>query len=422
MKNILFEINNIAENLGLYLDENILDVINEKKINIKRVNVKKDSDSTLLIGDNFFPLIDLALSSNFSVDFCYIDPPYNTGGNFIYNDNRKSSVSQIYGSHGAWMAFMLPRLFLARMVMKSDGIIAISIDDYEFAYLKILMDRIFGEKNFIGNIIVCRSKNGRGSSNNIASTHEYLLVYGKTLKAKLIGSIDDVNEYDKSDMHGKYKIDGLFRKKGADSLKDDRPNMYYPLYANLSTGNVYVEPDKGLIEIYPVDSKGIKRRWLWGKETTSQRSWQLYSSKNGVIYVKNYFSSDKRKKIRSLWDYSDYYTEKATNEITELFGEKIFDTPKSLKYIMSILDTMTKSDALILDFFAGSGTIAHAAAMLNSIDNGTRKTILMENDVLIPNSHISYKHGYKYISDITIARLKKIKEQYINFNYRIEKY
>lgn len=417
MDKMLFEIINIAEKLGLSLDESIINLKNRKIL-----ESVKYFDSTLFVGDNVFPLADLALSSDVLIDLCYIDPPYNTGGNFLYNDNRKSSTSKIFTSHSEWMAFMLPRLFLAKEIMKPTGIIAISIDDYEFAYLKILMDHIFGEKNFIGSIIVCRSKNGRGSSKNIASTHEYLLVYGKTIKAKLIGMADDINEYDKSDIYGKYRIDGLFRKKGGDSLRSDRPNMYYPLYANLSTGDVYVEPKNGLTEIYPVDSKGIERRWLWGKETASQRSTQLYSSKNGVIYVKNYSSNNKRKKIRSLWDTPDYYTEKATNEIAEIFGGKVFDTPKSLKYITSILDVMAKPDALILDFFAGSGTTAHAAALLNSIDLGSRKTILMENNVLIPNTHISYKYGYRCISDITCARLKKIKEKYDNFNYEINTY
>lgn len=417
MESLLFEIYNIAGKLGLSFSDKIV-----HRTNTNNQNIISDYDSTLFVGDNIYPLADLALFSKNSIDLCYIDPPYNTGGNLLYNDNRKLSTSDIFGPHSEWMAFMLPRLFFAREIMKSTGIIAISIDDYEFAYLKVLMDNVFGEKNFIGSIIVCRSKNGRGSSKNIASTHEYLLVYGKTSQAKIIGSADDVNKYDKSDAHGEYRIDGLFRKKGGDSLKTDRPNMYYPLYANLLTGDVYLEPNEGLLEVYPIDSKGIERRWLWGKETAIQRSWQLYSSKTGVIYVKNYFGDNKRKKVRSLWDISDYYTEKATNEITEIFGDKIFDTPKSLKYIMSILDTMAKPDALIIDFFAGSGTTAHAAAMLNSIDNGLRKTILMESNASIPKSHIAYKHDYRHISDITVARLKKIKDNYINFNYDVKIY
>nr|WP_237734213.1 site-specific DNA-methyltransferase [Serratia fonticola] len=352
------------------------------------------------------------------IDVCYIDPPYNTGSKFLYHDNRKSASTGIFGSHKAWMSFMLPRLALARKILKQSGVIAISIDDYEFAYLKILMDSIFGENNFIGNIVVCRSKNGKGSNKNIASTHEYLMIYGKTQEAMLCGQLDDVGAYDKCDTHGEYKIDGLFRKKGEASLRKDRPNMYYPLFANSLTGDVYVEPGVGLQEVYPVDSKGTERRWLWSKETARERAWQLYASKKGVIYVKNYSSKEKRKKVRTLWDDSAFYTERATNEITKLFGDKIFDTPKPLNYIIAILDIMAKPDALIMDFFAGSATTAHAAAMLNNSDNGSRKTILMENNTPIPSSHVAHKHGYRAVSDITASRLKKISEEFPEFNYK----
>ncbi|EDT4803466.1 site-specific DNA-methyltransferase, partial [Salmonella enterica subsp. enterica serovar Thompson] len=173
-------------------------------------------------------------------------------------------------------SFMLPRLACAHELLKKTGIIAISIDDYEYAYLKILMDQIFGEDNFIGCIVVCRSKNGKGSNRNIATSHEYLLIYGKSSKACLVGLPDDDTLYNKTDEYGHYKIDGLFRKKGEASLRSDRPNMFYPLYANPKTGHVSTEAKSELVEIYPIDSKGIERRWLWGRDTAKERSWQLY--------------------------------------------------------------------------------------------------------------------------------------------------
>lgn len=381
-----------------------------------------ENDVTLFLGDNLCSLKKLFLSGAEIVDLCYIDPPYNTGSNFIYSDNRKSPETGLLGSHEAWMQFMLPRLVLARELLKQNGVIAISIDDYEFPYLKILMDRIFGEKNFIGNIVVCRSKNGKGSKKNLASTHEYLLVYGKSNKATLRGESDEDTIYDKADAYGKYRVDGLFRKKGEGSLKSDRPLMAFPLYANLETGEVSVDPREGWEKVLPKDSKGIDRRWLWGEATTRERVWQLYSSKNGVIYVKNYAGKErgqKRKKIRTIWNDPSLYTERATNEITSVFGHKIFDTPKPIEFIKKIIDAMSDEDALVLDFFAGSATTAHAIYELNKMNGANRKCILMESLDQIPNNHVAYAAGYKRIVDVSIARLEYIQDKDQEFKFEV---
>lgn len=411
MDNHAYEINKLSRELGLLSNYEI------KIDELKNLSPLGSTSSSIYIGDNLTYLQELSKTSPETIDFCYIDPPYNTGNKIIYHDNRKSVSSDIFGLHNEWMSFLLPRLFHAHKMLKDTGIIAISIDDYEFAHLKILMDKIFGEDNFIGNIVVCRSKNGKGSKRNIASAHEYLLVYGKSDKAELSGQPDDKSLYDKVDCFGEYRIDGMFRKKGDSSLRTDRPNMFYPLYFNPSTGEVQVEPEFGLKTVYPIDSKGIERRWLWSKETARERSWELFASKNGVVYVKNYSSSHKRIKVRTLWNDSSFYTERATNEITKIFGSKVFDTPKALNYIMSIINCMAKPDALILDFFAGSGTTAHAAAVLNSLDGGSRKTILMESNHPITKTHIAFKSGFKTISDITISRLNYISDSYPEFKY-----
>ncbi|MDO7440344.1 site-specific DNA-methyltransferase [Acinetobacter baumannii] len=382
----------------------------------------EQNDVTLFLGDNLISLKKLFLNGSEIVDLCYIDPPYNTGSNFIYDDNRKSLEVGLFGSHEAWIQFMLPRLVIVRELLKESGVIAISIDDYEFPYLKILMDRIFGEKNFIGNIVVCRSKNGKGSKKNLASTHEYLLIYGKSNKTVLRGESDEDTIYDKADAYGQYRIDGLFRKKGEGSLKSDRPLMAFPLYANLETGEVSVDPREGWEKVLPQDSKGVDRRWLWGETTTRERIWQLYSSKNGVIYVKNYAgkeSGQKRKKMRTIWNDPSFYTERATNEITSIFGKKIFDTPKPIEFIKKIIDGMCEENALILDFFAGSATTAHAVYELNKMNGANRKCILMESTDQIPSSHLAYSAGYKKIADISIARLEYIRNKDNDFKFNV---
>lgn len=382
----------------------------------------ENNDVVVFTGDNLNSLKKLLKNGSEIIDLCYIDPPYNTGSNFIYSDNKKSPEIGLLGTHEAWLQFMLPRLVMARELLKSTGVIAISIDDYEFPYLKVLMDRIFGEKNCIGNIIICRSKNGKGSKKSLASTHEYLLVYGKTSKAILRGEPDEDTIYDKADSYGKYRIDGLFRKKGEASLKSDRPSMAFPLYANVNTGEVSVDPIEGWQKVLPKDSNGIDRRWLWGENTTRERIWQLYSSKNGVIYVKNYAgktNGEKRKKIRTIWNDPSFYTEKATNEITKIFGKKIFDTPKPVEFIKKIIDSMSDDNALILDFFAGSATTAHAVYELNKINAANRKCILMESEDKIARDHIAHLAGYKTIKDISISRLEYLKRKDKNFKFKV---
>lgn len=407
--------------------ERVLQLQSQAALSLDRVSVSPERlnpsslpDSTVFVGDNLAYLMHFACTATEIVDLCYIDPPYNTGSKFLYHDSRKSDSSGPFGTHSEWMSFMLPRLFAAREMLKKTGVIAVSIDDYEHVYLKVLMDRIFGEDNFIGNIVVCRSKNGKGGKKSIAPSHEYLLVYGKSSESELIGQPDDDSSYNKVDDHGRFKIDGLFRKKGEASLRSDRPNMYYPLYFKPETGQVFLDPGPGLVEVFPVDSKGVDRRWLWGRDTARERSWQLYASKNGVVYVKNYagIENEKRTKVRALWNDTAFYTERATNEITELFGAKIFDTPKPLEYIKSIISCMAGRDAIVMDFFAGSGTTAHAAMLLNVSDGGSRKTIMMENNTPIKNTHAAYKMGFRVTSDITVARLKKISEQFPDFIYK----
>lgn len=380
-----------------------------------------NADTTLFVGDNLIYLKELALMSPEIVDVCYIDPPYNTGSKFLYEDNRKSKVRGMFGTHSAWMSFMLPRLVAAREILKETGIISISIDDYEQAYLKILMDRIFGEDNFIGSIVVCRSKNGKGSKKNLATNHEYLLIYGKSKQAGLRGQSDET-DYNKQDEFGQYRVDGLFRKKGEASLRTDRPNMFYPLHFNPNSGKVSIEAIKGWKVAYPIDSKGIERRWLWGIDTARERSWQLYASKNGVIYVKNYAGNaeaEKRTKVRTLWSDTNFYTEKGTNEIKSIFGSKIFDTPKPLEYIKKIIDMCSDNNAVILDFFAGSGTTSQAVSDLNRTDEGTRRCLLMESDCEIPPNHIAQESGFKLISDITEERLKIIKSERSSFKVKV---
>ncbi len=375
----------------------------------------------LYVGDNLHLMKKIADEFVGKVDLCYIDPPYNTGSKFIYEDQRVSQKDNIWGTHLGWMEFMRPRLETVNSLLAETGIIAISIDDYEQPYLRVLMDQIFGQENFISCIATCRSNNGKSARGNVATNHEYIVVYGKSKKSKIRGFLEnDDASYDKTDTHGKYRIDGLFRKKGDASLRTDRPNMYFPLYFDRN-GNVFTERlSDDLKEVFPVDSKGVERRWLWGKDKAREESWKLYASAKGVVYVKNYFDMSKRVKPKSLWIDNRYLTERATNEIKEIYGDKIFETPKPISLIEDLIESHTHEQALILDFFAGTGTTAHAAHNLNKRDKGKRKVILMEQDQTIKTDHLAFKHGFRKISDITKARLEWIANRESGFTFQVK--
>jgi adenine-specific DNA-methyltransferase len=354
------------------------------------------------------------------VDFCYIDPPYNTGNDFIYHDSRRSKAGGLWGIHHPWMQFMLPRLAYAQCALAETGLIAVSIDDYAAAHWRILMDLTFGEDNFIGSIVVCRSKNGRGSNKNIATMHEYVVIYGKSAKATLLGLKEQgEREYQKADQFGSFTLDGLFRKKGDASLREDRPNMFYPLYY-AADGQVFTEqltPD--LLEVWPRDSKGVDRRWLWGKEKATEESWRLYASKGGVIYVKNYQQTDKRVKLRSILSRPEYLTDAATREVKQVYGEKLFDTPKPLRLIRDLVDACSGPHATVLDFFAGSGTTAHAVAVMNAEEGAKRSVILIEHESCIPRSHAAANAGFASTADLTAFRLDWLTKSCPSFSYSL---
>jgi adenine-specific DNA-methyltransferase len=378
-----------------------------------------DFDCLLIKGENSEALTLMRREYLGKVDFCYIDPPYNTGSRFVYDDNRYTASRGVWGKHCGWMSFMLPRLTLMHELLKSAGVAAISIDDYEYAQLKILMDHVFGADNHLGTLIVNRSKNGKGGKAHIAVNHEYVLIYGKTQKAKMLGlpELDSVS-YNKSDSHGRYKIDGLFRKKGDESKRSDRPNMFYPLYYD-EEGSVFTENPTGtLAEALPIDSKGTERRWLWGPEKAKSESWKLFSSPRGVIYVKNYLTNDKRIKVRSIWDDPRYLTERATKEISEIYGEKVFETPKPLGLLEDLIRCCSPKNALILDFFCGTATTAHAANNVNQGDGGNRKVICVEQRADVAKDHIAASMGFKNIAEIAEYRLAKIAARHPSYQFR----
>lgn len=419
------------------LDTTTVVVPNEEH-NSKEEN--KNSENIYISGDNLDGLKHLLKSYSGKIKCIYIDPPYNTGTDgFVYNDRfnftseslaEKLSISEEKAvrildltrrgsaSHSAWLMFMYPRLVLARDLLSENGIIFISVDDNEQANLKLICDDVFGEENFIENAVVRRSINGMGDKKGFATNHEYLLCYQKSNLGTFFGlspNQEYIDTFDKEDKYGKYKVDGILMKKGQGSRREDSPTLYFPLYYNPDNGEVFLEPDYNLKERYPKKSDGSDGRWTWGKKKIKEEAYKLYASPGGTIYIKDYLTEDRRMRIKSILNDGDYITNKATNEIKDIFGKKLFDTPKPIKLIKDVIDISTSEDDIILDFFSGSATTAHAVMELNSEESKKRQYVMIQLPEVIESGNPASLSGYETIDQIGMDRIikaaNKIKEE-----------
>lgn len=369
------------------------------------------SKNLLLKGDNLEVLKHLTNAYYEKVKMIYIDPPYNTGSDgFVYQDDRKFTVPQLAqlagvseevaqrilsftqsksNSHSAWLTFMYPRLYIARQLLKDDGVIFVSIDDNEVAQLRLLMDEVFGEDNFVSEFI-WQKKTGASDANNIAVITEYILCYCKnTFYTNLNKNTNSFNEnrYKLSDEfeeeRGKYYIDNLDR--GGLSYSD---SLNYPIECPDGT----ITYPNGRLD-YENDGwiwKWSKEKFQWGIENKFIEFRKSTSKQSGwAVCYKNYMLVDnERNKIDRAAAYKNLITDVMNNhaakELNEIFqGKKIFETPKPVKLMKFLIEIGTNPNDLILDFFAGSGTTADAVMQLNAKDEGNRRFILVQLPELI---------------------------------------
>jgi hypothetical protein len=378
------------------------------------------SQNLLIRGDNLEVLKHLKNAYAGSVKMIYIDPPYNTGSDgFVYQDDRKFTPAELArlanideeeaarildftdkgsNSHSAWLTFMYPRLYIARELLKDDGVIFISIDDNEAAQLKLLCDEVFGEGNFVDTLTIKKSANGMGSKDGYSTNHDFILIYLKEKQNNVFFGItvseDYIESFNKEDEFGRYKTDGLFRKKGRGARREDSPNCFYPIYADLETGKIYLNQNSKnkLLEIFPKLPNGKDGRWIWSPDFANDKLYRLYASPKGTVYVKDYWHDELREKPRSILEDSSYLTDTATNEIINLFGSKVFSTPKPISLLIDLIDNCTHINEIILDFFAGSGTTAHAVMELSRKYNQQRNFISVQ---ITDDLHEAYKKANK---------------------------
>ncbi|MCA6400464.1 MAG: site-specific DNA-methyltransferase [Cytophagales bacterium] len=385
-------------------------------------SVDFDKTENLFIkGDNLEVLKLLQKSYLGKIKFMYFDPPYNTGKEFIYPDNYAENLDtylQYTGQidsdgkkfttntetdgrfHSKWMNMMYPRLFLAKNLLKEDGLIFISIDDNEINNLKVLLNEIFGEENFVAQFIwKSRQNKDNRSITGVSTDHEYIICFAKQTDEKLIrGDERKIDQYKNpdNDSRGSW-VSGNMVGLLPENL---RPNCHYDLI-NPETGINYGKPKLG----WRYDKNTMKRlieekRILWPEEATGRPRKKVFLNE-----LKGDFTG-----LSSIIG-ENIFTRDGTKEISDLFGFKAFDFPKPSNLIKSLLLQSTNEDDLVLDIFAGSGTTAHAVLDLNKEDGGSRKFICVQIPEPTDEKSEAFIKGYKTIADITKDRIKKVSEK-----------
>lgn len=411
-------------------------------------SVDFDTTQNLFIeGDNLDALKLLQETYLNKVKMIYIDPPYNTGNDFIYEDdfsedtgtyfersnqkdeagNRMVANTESNGRfHSDWLSMMYPRLKLARNLLREDGVMFVSIDDNEVANLQTVCGEIFGCENFLGKIAVVSNLKGRSDDKYFATAHNYLLAYSKGFFNTNGVPLPEeyLEDYSEIDSNGRrYRLQGL-RKRGSSARREDRPKMFYPFFVDSSSGKVSLQKDGNhTIEVFPSLSDGSDGRWRWGRETALNRLQELKSRTVGQenrwdIFQIDYADSDggeKRIKPKSVWMGSEFANEAGTLEVKELLGKGVFDTPKPIGLIKYLLEqAVDDTGDIVVDFFAGSSTTAHAIYEFNSETNKSIKFICIQLPEDIAENSSAYLNGYKTIAEISKERIrragKKIKE------------
>ena len=403
-------------------------------------SVNFDTTENLFIeGDNLEVLKLLQKSYYGSVKMIYIDPPYNTGNEFIYPDNFREGLDEYlrYSGqvgeggvklstntetsgryHSTWLDMMYPRLFLARNLLRPDGVIFVSIDDHEIHNLRLLMNEVFGEECLVGQVTVLCNPKGRSQDKYLATCHEYLLLYSRSILPKgalmVPKSEEDVEgDYPLEDEDGPYRELEL-RNTHREFGKHNRPNLWYPFFVK-DDESVTLDKRPNSVEVWPLWDDGFEGCWTWGKEKALEEGHLLVAHKvagRWKIFRKAYALANGEqplKQLKSIWKEARHHTEKGQATFNELFDtkEKIFQAPKAVDVITDAVQMCGDKDAIVLDFFAGSCTSAHAVMKQNAEDQGNRHFIMVQLPEVVPPDSVAANAGYRTIAEIGRERIRR---------------
>ena len=340
----------------------------------------------LIHSENYQALNSIKLKFNNLIKSIYIDPPYNTGSDgFLYNDKFNQSN---------WLTMIENRLYVSKSFLNPLGIIFVSIDENEIINLSKLLLSIFPEK--LNTIIIRNNPKGRALDRYLSTSHEYLLGYAIN-QLTIMGlekSDDQLKGYSHFDENGNYRLLEL-RNTHQQFNKRTRPNLWFPIYVDDRDGSIYIENKMNRVSILPVWENGLEGCWTWSKEKISKEINLLLARKvnnKWKIFRKDYSEKNGRRALytpKTIWDESEFRTDVGQKTLDDLFGSRIFMSPKPSALVERSSELSPAGSDIILDFFAGSGTTAHAVMNLNREDGGSRKYILVEmgehfNTVILP--------------------------------------
>jgi adenine-specific DNA-methyltransferase len=380
---------------------------------VREESVDFDTTKNLFIeGDNLDALKLLQESYLGKVKLIYIDPPYNTGRDFIYRDDFAESTAsylersqQVDGGvrlvanpesggrfHSAWLSMMLPRLKLSRNLLADDGVIFISIDDGELANVSKLCDEVFGAANHVATFVWKSKSGGANDSGEVAVDHEYIVCYSRTAGANVLGLDPDAvatTSYTHEDEFGRYSLERL-----------DKQNLQY----SSSLAYDLVGPDGTIYRLNHRNPAQPNAIWRWSKDRVA-RDMDKLVFKDGNVYTKNYEKAGA--KPRSLFvDERFGRTRTGSTELRALLSGSYFDNPKPTKLIEMIVKIASRTDSIVLDFFAGSGTTAHAVMATNAADLGQRRFITVQLPEVVERDSDAGNAGFETIAEISRRRLR----------------
>ena len=407
---------------------------------VREESVDFDTTKNLFIeGDNLEALKLLQESYLGKVKLIYIDPPYNTGNDFVYNDDfaetkdeyllRSGQTDESGASlvanpesngrfHSDWLSMLYPRLKLARNLLTDDGVLVISIDDNESANLRKIGDEIFGTRNFVAQVAVQVNPRGRHLDRFVAKTHESLMIFVRNSAAESIKGIAKAgrmaDEYQRSDDGGPFRLLGL-RNRNQAFNPQTRPNLYFPLFVEPSTGRVSTERTGEFhVEVLPDAPDGTQTCWTWGRERVLRDNALLTAELTGAewrIFRKDYLydvnGEVSKTLVKSVWLDGEFTNDYGRKAVKDLFGGAVMDFPKSPKLMKRLLEIATGPECTILDFFAGSSSMAHAVMMANLEDGGRRQFVMVQLDEHTDQNSTAADAGYSTIAELSRERIRR---------------
>ncbi len=413
-----------------------------------------DTTENLYIeGDNLEVLKLLQKTYHNKIKMIYIDPPYNTGKDFVYKDDYKDNIKNYLDYtgqtdeegkkmrtntetsgryHTDWLNMMYPRLRLARNLLTDDGVIFISIDDNEVHNLRKICDEIFGEDNFVASLPTIMNLKGNNDQFGFAGTHENTIVYYKNYNLCTLNEFTLENEELEDwlvDEYGMYKKGANLKATGVNAPREKRANLYFPIYVLVDSDNYTKDVednysmnwdterfDEKCIAIFP-KTNDMEMSWRWSKKKFNEEKHNvilIFDGMDGISFYKKQRPSlgeVPTKKPKSIFYKPEYSSGNGTAELKELFDNRIFSNPKPRALLADLLQIGLDHNSIILDFFSGSSTTAHAVMQLNTVDGGNRKFIMVQLPEPTDEKSEAYKAGYKNIAEIGKERIRRAGEK-----------